>query len=310
MKNIWVTVAAVLMLPWAVSTRGAEPLDDASPWRFAKSAPDEKPLQLTGGFGVSLDRNSLQPQDAAFSLLPSTLAEQPVLINKFATPVTGQGDGNDESSFDSGLLNLQGGVGVEWGQDRFTLPVYHQELRTDRERALKYDAFGLAWSRRLDSNNLVSLTAQYGDYAYLDQTTRDTTNSLAAFAWSSELSGASRLRLSSSIFLGGESAKDEAYRSLGRRYYGVTLDGRFTPYRNHTPYASLRLQRSDYLNEDPLSAVARHEDYSRLAAGWDWQVQPNWGLRAEANYSLNNSNVDAYGYDHARVLFSTRFDFR
>ncbi len=310
MKNLWATVSALLVLAWAVPTWGAETWDDANPWRDPKSTADEKTLQWTGGFGISLDRNSLQPQDAAFSLLPGTLGEQPVLINKFATPLTGQGDSVDETSFDTGLLNLQGGVGVGWGQDRFTLPVFHQELRTDGERALKYDAFGLGWSRRLDSSNLVSLTAQYGDYAYLDQTTWDTTNSVAAFAWSSELSGASRLRVSSSIFLGDESAKDEAYRWLGRRYYGVTLDGRFTPYRNHTPYASLRLQRSDYLNEDPLSAMARREDYSRLAAGWDWQVQPNWGLRAEANYSLNNSNVDAYGYDHTRVLFSTRFDFR
>lgn len=311
MKKRWATFSAVLAMTSAMSAWGAEPLDDANPSGGAKDATSEKTLQWTGGFGVSLDKNSLQPQDAAFSLLPGTLAQQPVLINKFATPVTGQGDGVDDAPFDNtGLLNLQGGVGVDWGQDRFTLPVFHQELRTDRERALKYDAFGLAWSRRLDSDNLVSLTAQYGDYVYLDQTTRDTTNSVAALAWSRELSGASKLRVSSSIFLGGENAKDEAYRSLGRRYYGVTLDGRFTPYRNHTPYASLRLQRSDYLNEDPLSAIARREGYSRLAAGWDWQVQPNWGLRAEANHSLNNSNVDAYGYDHTRVLFSTRFDFR
>jgi hypothetical protein len=308
-KTLWAAVCAVSVLPWAVSAWGAAPRDATGSGVDSNSAREEKTLQVTGGFGISLDRNRLQPQDAAFSLLPGTLGEQPVLVNKFATPVTG-GDNGDEPSFDSGLLNLQGGVGVDWGQDRFTLPVFHQELRTDRERALKYDAFGLAWSRRLDSSNLVSLSAQYGDYAYLDQVARDTTNSLAAFAWSSELSSASHVRVSSSIYLGDESAKDEAYRSLGRRYYGVTLDGRFTPYRNHTPYASLRLQRSDYLNEDPLSANARREDYSRLAAGWDWQVRPNWGLRAEANYSLNNSTVESYGYDHTRVLFSTRFDFR
>jgi hypothetical protein len=310
MKNLWVTVSAGLVLAWAVPTLSAEPLegDDAS--ALEKSAAPERTPRLTGGFEVSLDRNSLQPQDAAFSLFPGAKTEQPILVNKFATLGYGQGEGGDGLSFDSGLLNLQGGMGLDWGQDRFTLPVMHQELRTDREHGLKYDAFGLAWSRRLDSNNLVSLSAQYGDYAYQDQTTRDTINSVAALGWSGELSGAARLRVSSSIYLGGESAKDETYRWLGRRYYGLTLDGRFTPYRNHTPYASLRLQRSDYLNEDPLSSSARREDYSRLAAGWDWQVLPNWGLRAEANYSLNNSSVDSYGYDHTRVLFSTRFDFR
>ena len=233
------------------------------------------------------------------------------MTNHFASQLPyGPGDDADNAAFHPGLLSVQGGLGIDWGRDRFALPLYHQEFRYERTRALKYDALGVEWSRRLNSQNLLTLSAQYGDYAYADQPLGDTIHSVAAFAWSSELSGALHPRLSSSIYLGDESAKDDAYRSLGRRYYGITLDGRFTPYPKHTPYASLRLQRSDYLTEDTLLSVPRREDFSRLAAGWDWQVQPNWGLRAEANYSLNNSSVESFGYDHARVLFTTRFDFR
>lgn len=285
--------------------------DEALEGGDTQDAAHEKIPQFNSTFGLALDAPGIK-QDT-FSL-PPTFVEQPVLTNHFASTQLpyGQGDDADNGALSPGLLSLQGGLGVDWGQDRLALPLYHQEFRYERERAFKYDALGVEWSRRLNSQNLVTLSAQYGDYAYAyaDQPLGDTTNSVAAFAWSSDLHGESHPRVSSSIYLGDETAKDDAYRSLGRRYYGVTLDGRFTPYPKHTPYASLRLQRSDYLMEDSLLLAPRREDFSRLAAGWDWQVRPNWGLRAEANYSLNNSNVESFGYDHARVFFTTRFDFR
>ena len=288
---------------------GAATLNDEA--LDAQEPAHDKTPQFKGILGLTLDTPGAQ-QDT-FALYPM-LAEQPVLTNHFASAQLpyGQADDTDNAALNPGLLNLQGGLGIDWGQDRLTLPLYHQQFRYERERALTYDALGVEWSRRLNSQNLLTLSAQYGDYAYAyaDQPLGDTTNSVAAFAWSSELSGGSHPQVSSSIYLGDETAKDDAYRSLGRRYYGVTLDGRFTPYPKHTPYASLRLQRSDYLTEDTLLSAPRREDFSRLAAGWDWQVRPHWGLRAEANYSLNNSSVESLGYDHARVLFTTRFDFR
>lgn len=288
---------------------GAGALDDDA--LDAPEAAHPGTPQFKGSFGLALDAPGIQQDTFSF---PPTLIEPPVLTNRFSSTQLpyGQGDDAENGALSPGLLSLQGGLGVDWGQDRFALPLYHQEFRYERERAFKYDALGVEWSRRLNSQNLVTLSAQYGDYAYAyaDQPLGDTTNSVAAFAWSSDLHGESHPRVSSSIYLGDETAKDDTYRSLGRRYYGVTLDGRFTPYPKHTPYASLRLQRSDYLMENSLLLAPRREDFSRLAAGWDWQVRPNWGLRAEANYSLNNSNVELFGYDRARVFFTTRFDFR
>ena len=307
MKNRCTVISAMLLLMSAHAGAGA--LDDEA--LDAQEAAHDKTPQFKSSFGLALEAPGA-PQDA-FSPYP-TLAEHPVLTNHFASAQLpyGQGDEADNAALSPGLLSLQGGLDIDWGQDRFALPLYHQEFRYERERALTYDALGVEWSRRLNTQNLLTLSAQYGDYAYAyaDQPMGDTTNSVAAFAWSSELTGALHPRVSSSIYLGDETAKDDAYRFLGRRYYGVTLDGRFTPYPKHTPYASLRLQRSDYLAEDALLSAPRREDFSRLAAGWDWQVRPNWGLRAEANYSLNNSSVESFGYDRARVLFTTRFDFR
>jgi hypothetical protein len=302
MKKTWLILAVTSLFLPGMSARAQGDLPSL------QSSNSDNGLQLTGALDVSLSSDKGQTADG---LPRSFLAQPPMFANHFASSqisLPGR-EGADDTGFDSGLMNLQGGVGVDWGDDRLMLPVYHQEMRLDRERSYKYDALGVEWSRRFDSRNLVSLSAQYGDYVYADQS-GDTTNTMAAVAWSGEFSGAMRPRLTSSLYLGDEAAKDEMSRFLGRRYYGVTLDGRFSPFRNHSPYASLRLQRSDYGAEDPVLSVSRREDHSRLAAGWDWQVRPNWGLRAEANYSLNNSTLESYGYDHTQFFFTTRFDFR
>ncbi|HEX9628013.1 MAG TPA: hypothetical protein VGA00_13825 [Acidiferrobacterales bacterium] len=216
----------------------------------------------------------------------------------------------DDGEVDPGPIRLRGGIGLDWGRDRIAIPLTHQQARVDNGRYRRYDALGLTWQRRLDANNLVSLSAEFGDFVSLDAGARDTASTAAALGWKGEFAGTTRPQLSGSIYLGDEVPKDEALRVFGRRYYGFVLDGRFTPIQNHTPYASLRFQRSDYEADDPGALNPRREDYSQLAAGWAWQVMPNWGLRAEAHYSLNDSNLDAYEYDRMQFFFTTRFDFR
>lgn len=226
-----------------------------------------------------------------------------------SAPAPGLANDGDTDS-DSGAVNVRGGVGLDWGRDRIAIPLTHRQGRVDNGQYRRYDAFGLEWQRRLDASSLVSLSAEFGDFVSLDAGARDTASTAAALGWRGEFSGTTRPQLAGSIYLGDEVPKDDAQRFFGRRYYGFVLDGRFTPIHNHTPYASLRFQRSDYDADDPSALITRREDFSRLAAGWDWQVMPNWGLRAEANYSLNDSNLDTYEFDRMQFFFSTRFDFR
>jgi len=92
---------------------------------------------------------------------------------------------------------------------------------------------------------------------------------------------------------------------------GVTLGGRVTLFKTHSPYISFQSLRASYDEaalEDPL---APSPEISRFTAGWDWQVRPNWRLRAEADYTLEDDfSLSLDRYDRSRVLFSTRFDFR
>ena len=83
-----------------------------------------------------------------------------------------------------------------------------------------------------------------------------------------------------------------------------------TVFESHSPFVSFRMLRSEYANGDVGDTLAPSPEYSRLSAGWDWQVLPNWRLRAQAEYTLSDTAPDLYGNDRRRIFFSTRFDFR
>lgn len=210
---------------------------------------------------------------------------------------------------DSGLPELVGSVGYGNGSNRFSIPIVHQTLLT-KDRARRLDAYGLEWRSRFGVIHELAVSARHGEYGALDGGARDSAGNVAQLAWTGAFAGSHRPRLVGSLFVGDETAKDKGPNWFGRKYYGLSLNGRFTAFDKHTPYASLYLQRSDYDAVEALAASARREDYSRLAAGWNWQVRPNWGLRAEANYILNSSGQAAYDYERSQILFSTRFDFK
>lgn len=216
----------------------------------------------------------------------------------------------NESEFDTSSLGVVGGGGFDWGRNRLSVPLGYRQIWVDHSDYLRLSTLGVEWRRQLDEQNLLNAAAQYGDYEYEAANARTAAGYSATLGWSGLYTGESRPRVGGSVFLGEEAVDQAALKYFGRRYYGVTADGSFSPYKDHSPYVSFKLQRSDYDDDDPIYLTARSEDYSRLAAGWNWQVQPNWRLRAEADYTLNKSNLSLYEYDSNRLFFSTRFDFR
>lgn len=211
---------------------------------------------------------------------------------------------------DNGSANLLGRVGYAIGANRFSVPIVNQTYLTD-DGTRRFEAYGLEWRRKFGVTHELALSARRGEHgALINGGAREVSvGNVAQIAWSSAFAGSYQPRVMGSVFLGDETAKDKGAKWFGRKYYGLSLDGSFTAFDRHTPYASLYLQRSDYDTTETLMQ-ARREDYSRLAAGWDWQLRPNWGLRAEANYILNTSGLPGYDYERSKLLFSTRFDFK
>lgn len=199
----------------------------------------------------------------------------------------------------------------DWGKDRFSVPLRFEERRVDARRSLFTNALAVEWQHNVNAGHSLTLSAQYGDYTYSDAPAGGGAGTSAAFSWSAPVSAESRV--TGRLFVGDEELRDKSSGYAGRRYYGLLFEGRYALWREHAPFASLSWQRSDYDAVDAgLSgaSLSRHDSSSRFAAGWDWQIQQNWGLRAEANYRLTDGLLDATDTDRTQLYLSTRYGFR
>jgi hypothetical protein len=172
------------------------------------------------------------------------------------------------------------------------------------------DLLAIQWQHRLNEAHSLTLAAGYGDDVYLDEKRYDPVSAMASVGWTGQWSGRWRPAVSGSVFVGDENTSADTYRNLDRRYFGFSVGGRMTFFDKHSPFVSFRMLRNDFGNTELVDSLAASPDYSRLTAGWDWQVLPNMRLRAEAEYTLYDSGPTIYGNDERRIFFSTRFDFR
>ena len=304
-------------------------------------APERRSFLLFYPPGTEPGLSAWMQEDGLGRPLSGSGPRQPLTSDKFlradiASLKSGFGADLDETGTEP--QSFSGSLAFNWGRDRFSIPIYHDRAVLAQEGNRQFDALGLEWRRRLSGDHQLSFTAQFGDSAYLGQlgqSSRDTTSAVAQLAWTSEFGGAARPRIIGGVFLGNETAKERDLGWSGRKYYGFTLESRFTAFQTHTPFAAFQLARSDYDGTaadgagvgttyypgvtagygypgsgSSLASSYRRDDYSRLAAGWNWQIRPNWGLRAEAYYSLNSSGLPIYDYDRSQIFFSTRYDFR
>ncbi len=214
-----------------------------------------------------------------------------------------------KSAFDTTVANVIGGAGIQLGSNYLSLPLYHQEFLIGHRRYRQHDAFGLEWTYRADPANVISLVGQYGNYVYQDESVQNTDSGVAALTWARNFAVPSQPRIKASIYRGRDAAKDELYDYFGRSYYGISAEGSFAVSPRQRPYATLLYQRSNYDAADPGFPVIRVEHYSRVAAGWMWQMKPKWILRAEVSYADNHSNIDIYQYHRTLFYLSTRHDF-
>lgn len=200
--------------------------------------------------------------------------------------------------------------GLEFDPARAADPWRPFETRAEAFSPRRPRALGIAWQHRLDAVNQLVFSAGVGSGPPLLATAPELTDTRATVAFTSRWRSEYQPRVTGSVFVGGESATPEVYRSLGRRYYGFALGGELTLYRAHTPYVSFQMQRSFSAGEDLLTTSAMDDDRSQIAAGWKWQAQRHLSLQAEASYGYNGNRLRWQGPERSRVFFGTRYDFR
>lgn len=208
------------------------------------------------------------------------------------------------------LVRFFGSDILEWGNNRFSMPLRQEQYLVDARRSLLVNVLAIEWQHSLNAANFLTLSARYGDSLSSDTEITIASGTSAVLSWNSLLGSESRL--SGRLYVGDEEAKRGANGE--RRYFGMHLEGRYSLWRDHTPFASLRWQRSQYDAQDngalTAGSLLRYENSSRFAAGWNWQVSPGWDMRAEANYRLGDESQDAADLDRTQLYFSTHYGFR
>jgi hypothetical protein len=192
--------------------------------------------------------------------------------------------------------------------NRFPLLSYQQ--KQDPNRALLSSALAIEWQHQLNTSQRFSLSAQFRDQVQTRTDTLNASGNSAAFGWSRQVSRSSLV--SGQVFLGDEGMKDRANGYSARRYYGLTFEGRYSLWRDHTPFASLSWQRNEYDTLEPQanSTTPRSEGVSWFGAGWAWQVTPGLDLRAEAQYRLTDEVFDPSEQDRLQFFLRSRYGFR
>lgn len=194
------------------------------------------------------------------------------------------------------------------GQDLESLPSLAPRPTLFNGANRNQGLLAVKWQHRVNEENIFTLSAGYGDDIYLEETAYDTVSTMASLSWTRKW--ADRMHVTGSLFVGDEDARDEVFRHLERKYFGFTVGGRLTLFEKHSPFLSFEMLHSDYDEAAAADPLAPSTEYSRLTAGWDWQLRPNWRLRAGADYTLDDFSLNLYRYDKSRIFFSTRFDFR
>ena len=221
-----------------------------------------------------------------------------------------------DSHIEVDLARFFGGGVLEWGNNRFALPLKTETWHIDSRRSLLVNALAIEWQHSMNAANSLTLSARR-DSLYSDpESPGPSTSSGQAFSgttttlsWNSLLGSDSRV--SGRLYAGDEETK--ASSNSERRYFGMHLEGRYGLWRDHAPFASLLWQRSNTEildNTGPAGSLYRRENFSRFAAGWNWQVSPSWDVRAEANYRLADDSAEAGEFDRTQLYFSTRYGFR
>lgn len=216
---------------------------------------------------------------------------------------------DDTSDLQQSANTLRSEVGFALGEETFSIPILHRNSLFHDGRSDELNALGLKWRHQFEGLGSLTLATHYGKGASTSNTASlraDTANTLTSVSWTSDI-GNTGSAVTGSLFYGNEQQENSAAQDPTRRVYGLAVGGQWAVSQRHLPYVALRYQAGDPANGLTPTDL---EDYTRISAGWNWRVNPNWNVRAEANFTYNQPTWDLFNVSQTRILFSTRFDMR
>lgn len=233
----------------------------------------------------------------------STQSGSRLLKQQLALDTVFSGDDLD----DRYTQRIRSEVGLAFGEEAVSVPLYYRRARNNSSDQ-QLDGFGIKWRHRLEGAGSLTMMARYGsgENNLTEEDSLDAANRLASVSWTSGLESSG---VTGSFYIGDEQVRESEYANSAHMVYGFAVGGHWLlgSEQAHTPYVSLRYQDSDQV---AISGLTDYDKYTRISAGWNWQVKSNWRLRAEANITYDEPRLNLLDYDRTRFQFSTRFDIK
>ncbi len=210
------------------------------------------------------------------------------------------GDVNDNYT-----QKIRSEVGLVFGEETISVPIYYRRAQIGADNQQSFDGFGIKWRHRFENIGSLTVMARYGkDESSFTESSLEAANRLASVSWTS---GFRKSGVTGSLYVGDEQIREIEAADSARTIYGFAVGGHWLLGGNHTPYVSLRYQNTDQVM---ISGLTDYDKFTRISAGWNWQVKSNWRIRAEANFTYDEPRWDLFDVDRTRIQFSTRFDIK
>lgn len=214
-------------------------------------------------------------------------------------------------TYDSGSADLRAGIQAVHDRDTFRLTIGRNEYSLDHVNYRRIGSLGLELRHAADARTQVIAFGQASEILYLqDSSQAYSSDQLMAgigLVRSLEMSG--NPLVFGSLYYGDDTAtrnRADGDRSiLGARVgfqrpLGDDLD----------VFASLSLQKSNYMSENILFRNTRMETQYDIGLGLNWRFRTDWQLRPLLTYTRSDSNFRIYDYDRTEISLTLRKDFR
>jgi hypothetical protein len=213
---------------------------------------------------------------------------------------------NSDDLDNSDTRRIRSEVGLAFGEEAISVPIYYRRAPYYSGEQQQLGGFGIKWRHRFEGTGSLTVLARYGrgEYNLADESSLDAANRLASVSWTS---GFANSGVTGSFYIGDEQVTEAQYADSARMIYGFAVGGHWLLADEHTPYVSLRYQNSD---QAMISGLTDYDKYTRISAGWNWQVNSSWRVRAEANFTYDQPRWNLLDTDRTRIQFSTRYDIR
>ena len=279
------------------------------------SATDSSTIAIPafGNLVFTLDQSGRKLDSGVFSLGTGV---------SFSTPLQGREDlriiggidlheriAYDQTDFSTRVLNGQAGLRYTTGKEAFVVSLQGQKYYLGGDEYRDLGGGGVQWLHNYSHRTQFSLFGQVALQRFPTQRARNVNqySGGAGVAHAFAISG--EPVIFASVFAGTDVELKGNRADLGRDFLGLRAGGEYTLARNLTLVGNITYQYSRYGGADPLFLKRRRDHFLFARAGLEYELDGNWSLRPEIQFSRNDSNLAINKFDRWQPFITIRNQF-